>query len=115
MSTKDLKTTIQNLITSLEHFAEDPTDASFEKAPCHSGICKREKCGRCSRGINAFNSIKDAEDFLNQEFGEMLSVEQKQNLKQIKDDIENGVTNSEFSLAAYSESKNKPKPAPSRR
>ena len=42
------------LRAALEPFAEDPS--RLDNYICHHGICSKERCGRCSRAIAAWNA-----------------------------------------------------------
>jgi len=48
---------IENFIKALEPFAEKPSEA-MDSYPCHVGILPKERCGRCSRAITAFNALE---------------------------------------------------------
>lgn len=45
---------IAQMREALAPFAEDP--AYLDEYTCHHGICTKEKCGRCSRAIAAWNA-----------------------------------------------------------
>ena len=41
---------------ALRPFAESPNSITASH-PCHAGICTKDKCGRCSRAIAAWNAL----------------------------------------------------------
>jgi hypothetical protein len=56
-----LRSRLAAAVEALRPFAEDPNNHNLDDRLCHSGLCSREECGRCSRGIKAWRAIHDAE------------------------------------------------------
>jgi len=50
---------IVDLAEALLPFAEKPSE-EMDSFPCHVGITTKEKCGRCSRAIAAYEALKKA-------------------------------------------------------
>ena len=47
---------IDALREAIKPFAEEPSKY-MDSFPCHNGITTKEKCGRCSRAIAAYNAL----------------------------------------------------------
>lgn len=47
---------IEALMDAIEPFAEEPTEM-MDSYPCHKGITTKERCGRCSRAIAAWEAL----------------------------------------------------------
>lgn len=53
----ELEQAIKDAADVLDNFAESPALQHLDNAPCHAGITTRENCGRCSRGLRAWNVL----------------------------------------------------------
>lgn len=56
---------IARMASALEPFAENPNLSHMNDAACHNGITTRENCGRCGRGIKAYEALQAAQEYLN--------------------------------------------------
>jgi hypothetical protein len=52
-----IKKKLKALKLAIKPFAEKPSER-MDSYPCHSGINTKEKCGRCSRAIAAWEALQ---------------------------------------------------------